>query len=184
MTDLRRDSRLIGYGLIAGLLIAAVVWAYLSIKPSLPSIESAPSKDLVKVNKEILNCIPVVVYKDKAKDKLGLPSAVVAAPEQRVLGATQVNPNERPTTVSAVFNTTSGETTFYQRLDPLPWLDFNRRATLGVAYGFKNDHDGAAIRVYGKLELLQIKALKAGLMGDVDNARGWFGGGYAEASSY
>ena len=169
--------------LIGGAIVGGAC-AYNTLKKSLASIPSLPSKDLAKLDKETLKCLPVVVYKDKAKDKIGLPTAVVAAPEQRVLGATQVNPNERPTTVSAVLNTGSGETTFYQRLDPLPWLDFNRRATLGVAYGFKNDHDGAAIRVYGKIELLKIKALKAGLMGDVDNARGWFGGGYAEASSY
>ena len=170
--------------LILGGAIVAGVCGFNTLKKSLPSIPSPPSKDLAKVDKEILKCLPVVVYKDRAKDKLGLPTAVVADTEQRVLGATQVKPNERPTTVSAVLNIVNGETAFYQRLDPLPWLAFNRRATLGVAYGFKNDHDGAAIRVYGKLELLKIKALKAGLMGDVDNARGWFGGGYAEASSY
>lgn len=170
--------------LILGGAIVAGVCAYNSLKKSIPSIPSPPSKDLAKLDKETLKCLPVVVYKDRAKDKLGLPQEVVAAPEQRVIGATQVKPNERPTTVSAVFNSVNGETAFYQRLDPLPWLAFNRRATLGVAYGLKNDHDGAAIRVYGKLELLKVKALKAGLMGDVDNARGWFGGGYVEASSY
>ena len=170
--------------LVLGGAIVAGACAYSTLKKSLPSVPAQTSKDLAKVDKETLKCLPVIVYKDKAKDKLGLPTAVSEAPEQRVLGATQVNQNERPTTVSAVLNTNSGETVFYQRLDTLPWLAFNRRATLGVAYGFKNDHNGAEIRVYGKVELLQIKALKAGLMGDVDNARGWFGGGYAEVSSY
>ena len=112
MTDRIRDARFLGYGMIVGLLLAACIWAYTSMKPSLTSVISPPSKDLAKVDKETLNCIPVIVYKDKAKDKLGLPTAVVAATEQRVLGATQVNPNERPTTVSAVLNTASGETTF------------------------------------------------------------------------
>ena len=167
--------------LFIGMFVGAVACALWN-KPSLPSIPSVLSKDLAKVDKETLKCIPVIVYKDLAKNKLGLPTAVVTTQEQRVLGATQVKRNERTTTVSVILNTTSGETSFYQRLDPLPWLDFNRRAILGVAYGFKNDHDGAAIRVYGKLELLQVKMLRAGLLGDVDNSRGWFGGGYVESS--
>ena len=119
---------------VAGGLIVAAACTYSALKKSLPSIPSPSSKDLAKVDKETLNCIPVIVYKDLAKNKLGLPETVVAAPEQRVLGATQVNPNERPTTVSAVLNTTTGETSFYQRLDPLPWMTFNRRHEVGVSY--------------------------------------------------
>ena len=113
--------------LVLGGAIVAGVCAYNTLKKSLPSIPSPPSKDLAKVDKETLKCLPVIVYKDRAKDKLGLPTAVVADTGQRVLGATQVKPNERPTTVSAVLNIVNGETTFYQRLDPLPWLAFNRR---------------------------------------------------------
>lgn len=69
----------------------------------------------------------------------------------------------------------------FARRDPLPWIDFNRRATLGAAYGFKNDRGGAVIRVYGKVELLQVKALHAGLLGDMDNASGRYGGVFIEA---
>ena len=76
--------------LILGGAIVAGACAYSSLKKSDPSLPAKPSKDLAKVDKETLNCIPVIVYKDKAKDKLGLPTAVVVASEQRVLGATQV----------------------------------------------------------------------------------------------
>ena len=165
-----------GLGIILGLLLAAGAFAYKSFKPSIPSLPSAPSKDLAKVDKETLNCIPVIVYKDKAKDKLWLPTAVVAASEQRVLGATQVNPNERPTTVSAVLNTVSGETTFYQRLDPLPWFALETRRELGIAYGFKDDAGGAVARIFGKVDLVQIKMIRAGLLGNVDSDGDWYAG--------
>ena len=161
-------------GIILGFLIAAGVFAYKSLKPSLPSLPSVPSKDLANVDKETLNCIPVIVYKDRAKDKLGLPTAVVAATEQRVLGATQVNPNERPTTVSAVLNTGSGETTFYRRLDPLPWLAFNRKYELGVSYlPFNKDGIDQLIELDGRIQLIQIKALRAGLTGAIDTDGGY-----------
>ena len=162
--------------LILGGAIVAGACAYSSLKKSLPSLPSLPSKDLAKVDKETLNCIPVIVYKDKAKDKLGLPTAVVAASEQRVLGATQVNPNERPTTVSAVLNTTSGETVFYQRLDPLPWFALETRRELGIAYGFKDDAGGAVARIFGKIDLVQIKMIRAGLLGNVDSDGDWYAG--------
>lgn len=168
--------------LVTGGLIVAAGCAYLKFKPSLPSVLAEPSKDLAKVDKETLKCKDLIVYKDKAKKELGLPETSKADPYQKVLAATQVRPNERPTTVSAVLNTGTGQTLMYQRLDPLPWLAFNRRATLGAAYGVKNEHDGAVLRVYGKLELLQVKAMRLGLLGDVDNASGYFAGGYLEAS--
>ena len=176
MTDRIRDARFLGYGMIVGLLLAAGVWAYTSLKPSLTSVISPPSKDLAKVDKETLNCIPVIVYKDNAKDKLGLPTAVVAASEQRVLGATQVNPNERPTTVSAVLNTITGEPTFYQRLDPLPWLAFNRKYEVGVSYiPLTNTNEGAdkLIELDGRIQFIQIKALRAGLTGALDTDGGY-----------
>ena len=174
MTDRLRDSKLIGSGMIFGLLLAAVVWAYMNLKPSLPSIPSPPSKDLAKVDKEILKCLPVIVYKDRAKDKLGLPTAVVSDTEQRVLGATQVKPNERPTTVSAVLNTTSGETTFYQRLGPLPWIAFNRRYEVGISYlPLNNDGIDQLIELDGRIQFIQIKALRAGLTGAVDTDGGY-----------
>ena len=162
--------------LILGGAIVAGACAYSSLKKSDPSSPSAPSKDLAKVDKETLNCIPVIVYKDKAKDKLGLPTAVVVASEQRVLGATQVNPNERPTTVSAVLNTVSGETVFYQRLDPLPWLAFNRRYEVGVSYiPLTNTNEGAdkLLELDGRIQFIQIKSLRAGLTGALDTDGGY-----------
>ena len=167
--------------IVAGGMIVAGVCTYNALKKSLPSIPSAPSRDLANVNKETLNCIPVIVYKDLAKDKLGLPTAVTEAPEQRVLGATQVKPNERPTTVSAVLNTISGETTFYQRQDKSPWLDFNRRYEIGVSYLPFTGAD-KLIELDGRIEFIQIKALRAGLTGAIDTDGGYKVGARAWAS--
>ena len=169
--------------LVLGGAIVSGVYAYNLLKKSIPSIHSPPSKDLAKVNKETLNCIPVIVYKDLAKNKLGLPQTVVVAPEQRILGATQVKPNERPTTVSAVLNTTTGETNFYQRLDPLPWMTFNRRHEVGVSYlPFNKDGINKLIELDGRIEVIQIKALRAGFTGAIDTDGGYKVGVRAWAS--
>ena len=169
--------------LVLGGAIVSGVCAYNTLKKSLPSIPSPPSKDLAKVDKETLKCLPVIVYKDIAKDKLGLPTAVTEVPEQRVLGATQVNPNERPTTVSAVLNTTTGETSFYQRQDKSPWLDFNRRYEIGVSYlPFTKDGIDKLVELDGRIEVLQIKALRAGITGAIDTDGGYKVGVRAWAS--
>ena len=169
--------------LVLGGAIVAGVCTYSALKKSLPSIPSLPSRDLDKVNKETLNCIPVIVYKDLAKNKLGLPQTVVVALEQRVLSATQVKPNERPTTVSAVLNTTTGETSFYQRQDKSPWIDFNRRYEIGVSYlPFNKDGVDKLIELDGRIEVIQIKALRAGLTGAVDTDGGYKVGVRAWAS--
>lgn len=168
---------------VAGGMIVAAACTYSAIKKSIPSIPSAISRDLAKVDKETLKCIPVIVYKDLAKNKLGLPQTVVVAPEQRVLGATQVKPNERPTTVSAVLNTTTGETSFYQRQDKSPWLDFNRRYEIGVSYlPFNQDGIDKLIALDGRIEVIQIKALRAGLTGAIDTDGGYKVGVRAWAS--
>ena len=169
--------------IVAGGAIVAGACTYNALKKSLPSIPSPLSKDVTKVDKETLKCIPVIVYKDLAKDKLGLPQTVVVAPEQRVLGATQVNTNEHPTTVSAVLNTATGETSFYQRLDPLPWMAFNRRYEIGVSYlPFNKDSIDKLIALDGRIEFIQIKALRAGLTGAIDTDGGYKVGVRAWAS--
>jgi len=82
--------------------------------------------------------------------------------------------------MTAVYDSGTGAVDMYLRQDPLPWLAFDRRGALGVAYGFRNEADGFVTRVYGRLDLVQIKRVHAGLLGDVDNAGNWYGGAFAE----
>lgn len=159
---------------VLGMVIVAAGCVWLKFKPSLPSVLATPSSDLAKVDKETLKCQTVIVYKEKAKDKLGLPESVKSDAEQKVLAATQVKSSDRPTTVSAVLDTGSGLTSMYLRHDPYPWLGFDTKRELGIAYGFKSG--GATTRVFGKVDLLTIKALRGGLIGNVDADGDWYVG--------
>lgn len=167
--------------MIVGGSIVAGGALYNSHKPSIPSTLVNPSKALEKVAKRKIECQPVIIYTDVAKKAVGLPETVKADPEQHVIGATQIRPNERPVTVSAVFDTGTGQTNMYQRLDKLPWLSFDKRTSLGIAYGFKNDTAGPVTRLYGRYDLIHVKSLHAGVLADTDTARGWYGGGFVEA---
>ena len=165
---------------VLGLLVAAGICAWMKYKPSPPSVLSPPAKELVKEETKRLDCRPVLVYRDKVEKKLGLPDAVTKDPAKHVVAASPVPPSDHPHTMTAVYDSGTGGVDMFLRQDPLPWLAFNRRAALGVAYGARSEASGFVTRVYGRLDLLQIKRLHAGLLGDVDNAGGWYGGGFAE----
>jgi len=167
-------------GFVLGLFVAGGICAYNAIKPSLPSILAPPSKELINAKSETLDCRPVVVYKDRVKRDLGLPETVKKDPDKKVTASTKVLPSDYPNTVTSVYDTGTGMTDLYIRRDSLPWLAFNRRMAIGAAYGVKDEAQGFVTRVYGRIDLLQIKRLHAGILGDVDNAGGWYGGAFVE----
>jgi hypothetical protein len=178
--DLLHDAKLLVIGLVIGLLLAGGACAWLKLKPSLSSVLAPPADELAKEETKRLDCKPVLVYRDKVEKKLGLPDIVTKDPGKHVVAASPVPPSDYPHTMTAVYDDRSGGVDMFLRQDPLPWLAFNRRGALGVAYGARSEASGFVTRVYGRMDLLQIKRLHAGLLGDVDNAGGWYGGGFAE----
>jgi len=166
--------------LVLGGLIVAGGFLWMKYKPSLPSVLAPPSKELAKEETKRLDCKPVLVYRDKVEKKLGLPASVTKDSSKHVVASSPVPPSDYPHTMTAVYDDRIGNVDMYLRQDPLPWLAFNRRMALGAAYGFKDGAQGFVTRVYGRIDLLQVKALHAGLLGDVDNAGGWYGGAFLE----
>ena len=167
-------------GFVVGLLVAAGVCAWNAYKPKLPSVLAPPAKELAKEETTVKECQKVAVFRDKVKKKLDLPATVQKDPDKHVVAASPVPPSDHPHTMTAVYDSGTGGVDMFLRQDPLPWLAFNRKGALGMAYGARSEASGFVTRVYGRLDLVQIKMLHAGLLGDVDNAGGWYGGGFAE----
>lgn len=165
---------------VVTLLIAIAGCVWMKFKPSLDSVLAKPATELAKEKPTLLTCKPVLVYRDKVEAKLGLPDIVKRDASKHVVNAAKIPPSDYPQTMTAVYDDSTGGVDMFRRQDPLPWLAFNRRGALGVAYGFKDGADGFVTRVYGRLDLIQIKRLHTGLLGDIDNAGGWYGGGFAE----
>jgi len=176
----REKITLVAIGVLAGLLLAGAACAWLKFRPSLPSILLPPAKELAGKPTDVLKCKSVIVYRDAVEKKLGLPDIVKRDTSKHVVASSRVAPSDYPHTVTAVYDDRSGGVDMFARQDPLPWVAVNRRGALGVAYGVKDDGDGFVTRIYGRLDLLQVKRLHAGLLGDVDNAGGWYGGAFAE----
>jgi len=166
--------------IVFGGLIVVCGCVWFKYKPSLPALFTVPSKELVGEKTKKLDCVPILVYRDRVEAKLGLPDTVQKDPGKHVVASSKVPPSDFPNTMTAVYDSGSGGVDMFLRQDPLPWLGFTRRGALGVAYGIKDNTDGFVTRVYGRLDLVQIKRLHAGLLGDVDNTGDWYGGAFAE----
>ncbi len=163
--------------MVVGGAIVAGVCAYNKFVPHVSSL-APPAPEIAKETPKKLECKPILVYRDKVEKKLNLPDTVKRDPDKHVVASSNVPPSDYPHTMTAVYDEGTGGVDMFLRQDPLPWLSFNRRGSLGVAYGWTDD--GSDTRVYGKLDLLQIKRLHAGLIGDVNESGRWYGGGFVE----
>jgi hypothetical protein len=153
-------------GFVLGLIVAGAVCAYNTI--SRITSPSVLAKELAKEETTTLTCKPVVVYRDKVKDKLNLPESVKKDATKHVANSTQVEPSDHPTTVSAVYDDQTGHIDLFKRTDQLPWMTVATRYGIGAYYGVGTDTDGPVGLLRGDVDLLKIKALSLGFTGTID----------------
>lgn len=142
------------------------------------SVQLPPAKEVRTIEKIIERPKIVYVYPDKTKAALNLPPTVVQDKAKKVIATGKLDAEDRPYTLSAVLDTETGDSQVFSRPDPLPWIGPGRRGAVGIAYGLK---DGTPTgRLYARHDLLQVKALHAGAIGNLDDDRQYFFGGYVE----
>lgn len=136
-----------------------------------PAVKNVKKKDLVMKN-------PLKVYDDKAKPALNLPDEVKADPKKHVASSTQIQADPHPQSVTTIVDEKTGEFTTFTKLDPYPWLAFEPRGSIGMAYGAKYQSFDHGTHVVGRLraeyELVRVKALKIGIEGTLDTDRDAF----------
>lgn len=148
---------------LAAVVAALLLYFHFKPDPAPPGIHmpATPAPELKReTTVPIAVATPIQVYKPAAKIKLKLPPAVVADTRQHVIASTKTANDERQHTVTTVIDASTGESVTYDRVDPLPWMAVNTKSEVGVYYGLKNGSQ--AIRIEGKQELLQIKAVHLG----------------------
>lgn len=168
-------------GIVAGLMLAAIVCAWVAVKPSPPSVAAKPARELAGETPQRLECKPVVVYRDRIKKELGLPDVVRHDPAKHIADARRIPADDHPRTASAVYDEGSGKVEIFVRRDPLPWLAFDHRYSLGIYYGARDDL-GGVWRVAGDVELIQIKLLRGVVHAQVDDDGRRFAGVGVKAS--
>lgn len=180
-TTLRHNVKLLGIGIVVGIFIAACVCSWLQFKPPTLAVLAPASPKLSGATTVTKACTTVRTYQDSVKKKLGLPDPIKKDSQASVIAAAAIPPSDYPRTATSVLHLDTGVGEIYLQQDSLPWVAFNRRATIGVTYGIKDDSTGFITNLYGKLELAQIKKLSLGIYGDVDNSGDWYLGGFIES---
>lgn len=167
MTILARIAIMIaayGLGLLSGYLLVTR-----STKPE-SIIDAQQSKVLDTVGKESLPCNTVEAYKPVAKKKLSLPPAIKDDPAKVVTSSTDVQPDLNQHRIVSVFDVDTGKTVAYNQTMPLPWLAVDRRGEAGLSYGYRRSE--AVIRLEARQSLLDIKAVRVGVVASVDKPIG------------
>ena len=172
------NEKLKHYGiLLIGLVVLALAWNYFRSKPAPvgTTIVATPAAELKNQPKQDIAPPKVSVYTAPAKKKLNLPADVQDDPNKYVLGSAKLPADTHPHTITTVIDAKTGEVQTYDRRDPLPWLAAEQTGEIRIDYGYKS----GLVKV-GRLslreDLLQVKALHAGVNVAVDTDGAWFAG--------
>lgn len=164
------------------LAAAAVTFGFLFLQkihetpPVGVPVEVGHAKEVAKVATEKIECTPIIVYKEAAKQKLNLPQSVQQDKAKVVVDATNVKPDIRSHTITTVLDTDTGETITYDTRNKLPMISIDTRGEAGLAYGYRSGEP--TIRLEARQALFDIKAVKVGVIGSYDQP---LGGGEPDA---
>ena len=115
----------------------------------------------------VLVAEPVQVYRPAVKKKLKLSKAIVDDAAQHVVASSKTANDERQHTITTTLDTTTGQFTSYDRVEPLPWGAVNTKTEIGLFYGLRGGEPIA--RLQGQQTLLQIKAVRLGATATLDS---------------
>ena len=156
------------------LLVLAALSVYYFLPRTAPAVVgetriAAPAREVVLEPKAAVQVAAgVKAYRPAVKTKLRLPEAVVANAAEHVISTAKVPNDDRPHTVTTTLNVDTGESTSYVRTDPLPWMAKNFSGEFGMYAGYKNG--GPAVRLQARQSVLDIKAVRFGVVGSVDQS--------------
>lgn len=161
--------------MLVATLVFGVFWY--NRAPEIPPGVTVTAKQAPEVKREetipLTISVPLRVYKPVVKTKLKLPDAAIKDPNAHVATSSKVAANERPHTITTTVDSVTGEFTTYDRTDPLPWVTLNTKSEVGIFYGIKSGDP--VLRLQGRQELLQVKAVHLGAVASAD-----MGGGKTE----
>ena len=155
--------------IVLGGLIVAAGCAVLKLRPSLPSVTAVPAKELAGEKTTKLECKPVLIYRDKLKEKLGIPDPVKSDPKTHIAASANIPASEYPYTISALYSEDTGAVSLYTRKDRLPWLATASKGSVGLHWGAQDDGT-TTTRLSASYSVLQVKRLNLGLTGDISTS--------------
>ena len=165
------------YVILAVVLAALLAWNFWPReKPVVgESVQLPPAKEVRMVEKIIIQPKLVYAYHDKSKTELNLPDSVTTDAQKKLIATGKLNAEDRPYTLSGVLDTQTGHAEIYARPDPLPWIGPGKHGAIRLTQW----HNGVT-QIDASHDLLQVKALHAGISGRADTSGETLVGGYVE----
>lgn len=165
--------------LVANILILAIIaaWWYSHPRdnPVNTTVPAHPAPELDNRPKQDITPPKVAVYTPPTKKKLDLPPEVQDDPNKYVLGSAKLPSDTHTHTITTVIDQQTGAVQIFDRRDPLPWLAAEQTGELRIDYGIKNAL-ATVVRISVREDLLQMKALHAGVNATLDSDGAWFAG--------
>lgn len=183
--NLQPVARALPYLAIAALIAAGwYLWDRFTPAPA-PVNQYVPATaptQLALVPKVAIQPKQVKVYAQPAKAKLKLPPSMQQDPNIHVITAAKIKPGLHPQTVVTTLNAETGEIETLTRRDPLPWFRPEQTGELRLDYGYKTGYGmrdvgvEKIVRLTLREDLLQVKALHAGINASIDSDGQMFAG--------
>lgn len=131
---------------------------------------ATPAKEVVDAQIKQVESAPLNVYVDTVKNKLRLPEEIKRNPNKHVASAVKVKPDNRPHTIITTVDTSTGEFSTHDRIDPVPWISARATTHISAYYGIKNSD--SVVRVGLQQELISIKTLNVEAVATTDIGAG------------
>jgi len=111
---------------------------------------------------------PVKVFKHSQaiKSDLQLPKTALDNVNEHVLAASAIEPSDHPKTIITTLNAETGDSQTYVKTEPLPWVTWDNRGSVGMYGGIKNG--SAIMRLQARQDFLDVKAMRVGVTANVD----------------
>lgn len=173
MSDLRRDAKIVFVSVAATCIAFAIGLAWINFKPSLPSVVGVTPPKFANAKTETKACTTVTALVPKVMEEVGLPAAVQKNEQASVLAIAAVPRSNNPLFATSVLYRDTGIGEIYFTPQPLPWLAFNKQASVSLGYGIGGDENITSTWHLGaRYEFVQAKAINIHVRGD------FFGDGY------
>lgn len=123
---------------------------------------------------ETVKCEDLKVYSRAAAKVAKLPKEVQRDPQKHLAAVTQIHPDKRIHTVSAVYDAKESRINLFDVAEPLPWLRLRSDTQLSINYGIKEEGTVGRIGVFRRF--VSVKQVDLGLTGQVDTDGAYFVG--------
>lgn len=130
-------------------------------------VPASVASEVKNVQKTDVPAKKIRAYPAAAKAKVGMSAPEQQADNIYIVSASKLASDPHPRTVTAVYDSATGEVRQDVRIDPYPWLAAESRGSVWAGVGL-NERAERIGRIAVEYDVLQVKALHLGARATID----------------